>query len=204
MGTINDTLGFRKHPCSKWLRYADTDYCVGRFLITNEKSNMFLKFNGLYTLHQVAEKYIKTLLVYKEGKFLNSWRGHDLTDLYKKLIPRFPDLESSALQERIQKINPLKEMRYPDQSSNITGKDIREKLDMVDLFVKEVRSILPDSLTPYGIKNYIGFRIEAHSFSLIRCLIKENKQAEYWRQELSGIDGRIDYYIKRLCFLKQP
>ena len=181
----------RVEEAGKWLESADLTYCSARCLFVQR--NPFLWFDAAYLLHQALEKYAKALLAH-QGR---GGRGHDLAALFGQIMELFLEIDVPEVRRVIEKLNHLQELRYPDMRFRGQGLG-PEELDDADFVVRLVRERLPKAVTDEGIGSIVRRPLENFHLQLVAMLVKDNKQLEYWREELLGISAEVNEILGEL------
>lgn len=119
----------------EWLTKGDDDYLNARSIITHRDGTP----SGVCFLsEQMAEKYLKALLVYRKEPVP---KIHDLLRLETILIKRIPDI--TTLHEYLATLNRYYiETRYPGDYPEFSWQDAQEAFDAANVIQQFVRGQL--------------------------------------------------------------
>lgn len=82
-------------------------------------------------------------------------------------------------------------------------KQMEEGLHAIDLLVPRIRELIPEEILYEGFRRVVTFNLSPHSYLLTKCVIRNNKQADYWIKELQGVDRRLFRYAEKVNGFKR-
>lgn len=184
----------------QWVRDADLTYCAARFLLL--KGDVFFRREGGWLLHLSVEKYLKAARHYLRHQLPYKKGGHKLLAIWRDIDSKGRHPNRQKLEDAINKIEKLFTWRYMENSTADDRKTMEEGLCAADFLVSEIRALIPEEITHQGLPRVVNFNVGKHSFLLVKCIVRNNKQADYWLQELQVVEYRLYRYAKKVNTFK--